>query len=115
MRRPKKSKKERQKENKVDYAEEPEYPWGLEINLEDDSLNSLDLKADNFKVGNEVSIMARARVDRISSNKSRNGRNRDAVGLQITDMGFEGQEEKPPSKFEAHQKIVNSEGGVIED
>ena len=117
MKRPKKTKKELKAENTVSDigVDSPEYPWGLELNLEDDALGSLDVTAKNFQIGNEITIQAKARVDRISSNKSRTGRNRDSVGLQITDMGLDGSKEKAPSKFEVHQKILNSQGGVIED
>ena len=115
MKRPKKTKKELKAENTVSDigVDSPEYPWGLELNLEDDALGSLDVTAKNFQIGNEITIQAKARVDRISSNKSRTGRNRDSVGLQITDMGLDGSKEKAPSKFEVHQKILNSQGGVI--
>ena len=114
MKRSKKDKKETKGEVAIEY-EEPDYPYGLGIDLADEALDSLGLTAKSFKIGNEINIVAKVRVDRISSNKSRTGKNRDSVDLQITDMGLEGAKEEGPSKFEAHQKITNSEGGVIED
>jgi hypothetical protein len=113
MKRPKKSKKELKTENEPIGYDAPDYPYGLEISLEDESLKSLGQGARDFEIGGEISVTAKARVDRISSNKNRRGRNHDSVSLQITDMDLGGKEKAPEaSKFDGYQASQEAGHGV---
>lgn len=69
----------------VSEANAPEYPYGLMIDLNDDSLEKLGIK-DLPAVGAEMTLMARVVVTRVSSNQTQGGEAEACVGLQITDM-----------------------------
>lgn len=62
----------------------PKYPWGTELNLEDETLEKLGI--DRLpEVGEEVQITAVAKVTRVSASESQGGARR-SLYLQITDM-----------------------------
>jgi len=71
--------------------ESRKYPWGLEINLNNDSLTKLGEKADNFTVGTEIYVLAKAKVTgvRQDTNERDNFSN---IVLQITDMKLQRRE-----------------------
>ncbi|AYC20066.1 hypothetical protein DZA65_03191 [Dickeya dianthicola] len=62
-----------------------DYPWGLCINLDNDTLKKLG--ATPQPVGSEVMITARAIIKSTSSRESEDGTRHDA-SLQITDMAI---------------------------
>ncbi|MDT7076436.1 hypothetical protein RQL62_17780 [Citrobacter amalonaticus] len=62
-----------------------EYPWGLCITLNNDTLNKL--KAQPQGVGTEVMITAKAVIRGLSARETDDGVNRSA-DLQITDMAI---------------------------
>ncbi|WP_395490882.1 capsid staple protein [Cedecea davisae] len=62
-----------------------DYPWGLCITLNNDTLNKL--KAQPQAVGTEVMITAKAIIKGISARETDDGTNRSA-DLQITDMAI---------------------------
>lgn len=68
-------------------AEEPEYPYGLALTLDDDSLKKLGLSVDGLKVGQAMELHARAEVKSLSKSESE-GEQHQSVGLQITDLGM---------------------------
>lgn len=63
----------------------PEYPYGLCIDLNDDALDKLGLKA-LPAVGTVVMIQAQAIVTATSSNSTQGGEQEMRASLQITDM-----------------------------
>lgn len=82
--------KEEKKERRPDEAEPispdvEEYPYGLNINLEKESMEKLGLDVDDFNLGSKVDIVCLARVDSLheSSNKHNSS---SSVNLQITKM-----------------------------
>ncbi len=79
------SKRKSIKANTIE-SEAPPYPWGLEINLNKEALQKLGKKAEEFIVGKDVYILAKANIT--SKRISENVRNTDSVtiGLQITAM-----------------------------
>ena len=111
MKREKKSKEETKK-SEIEYKE-PDYPWGLEVNLEDDSLKTLGLGAEDFKIGENKDIVAKVRVDNISSNKRRNGKNSDSVRMQITDLDLGGSAKPEKSLFESYKDQTDSGHDVL--
>jgi hypothetical protein len=113
MKRKKKSKKELEEENSPIGIDEPDYPWGLEVNLENESLEQLGLGAGDFKIGEGKNLTAKVRVDHISSNKRRNGKNRDSVRMQITEMDLEGAKEESKSDFAKFQEQQDSGHDVL--
>jgi len=62
-----------------------DYPWGLCITLNNDTLNKL--KADPQSVGTEVMLTCKAVIKGVSARESENGTHRTA-DLQITDMAL---------------------------
>jgi len=73
--------------------EEPAYPWGLEVNLDNEGLDRL--KVDPLpEVGETMLLMARVRVTRVSSTDNEAGGKQRNIALQITDMGLEDGGEK---------------------
>ncbi|NYT45135.1 hypothetical protein H0A64_09905 [Alcaligenaceae bacterium] len=68
-------------------ADTPEYPYGLRINLDDDSLKKLGI-TELPEVGTTMTLQARVEVVSVSQHESDNGKHRD-MSLQITDMTLE--------------------------
>ena len=79
------SKRKSIKANKIE-MEAPPYPWGLEINLNKEVLQKLGKKAEDFTVGEDVYILAKANITskRISENVGSN--ESVTIGLQVTAM-----------------------------
>lgn len=69
-------------------ASAPEYPYGLSINLDDEALKKLGIK-DLPKMGAKIQITAIAEVSSVNENKSIDGKSRQSVSLQITDMDLD--------------------------
>lgn len=69
------------------------YPYGLEVNLESDTLERLGLSAGNFTVGDIVDIVAKAKVSGVSINQYGDGEKSQSVRIQITDISINGQAE----------------------
>lgn len=68
-------------------ADAPRYPWGLALNLDEQSLEKLGV-GKLPDVGDEWYIVACCKVTSVSSNEHESGKYR-SVGLQITKMGLE--------------------------
>ena len=64
-----------------------EYPWGLSINLENESLDKLGME-DLPKVGDIVKIVAEAKVESVSSRSDKDTKNNRTVSLQIVKMAI---------------------------
>lgn len=70
-------------------ADAPKYPWGLEICLNDDSLDKLGVKT-LPAVGTEVTIVAKATVSSTSERATEADGACASMSLQITDMQVDG-------------------------
>jgi hypothetical protein len=69
----------------------PRYPWGLCIQLDNDSLEKLGL--DLPEVGEEMTLTATVKVTSVSSNETEGSNPSKSVSLQITDMALTGGDE----------------------
>lgn len=67
----------------------PEYPWGLSLSLDNDSLKKLGLSADDFSTGTQMGIIAKVEVKRVSSEDVDGDEPRESVTLQITALCVE--------------------------
>lgn len=67
---------------------EPDYPYGLRIDLNKESLSALGLSVGQFKIGETVCLKCKADVISVRAVKSRDDESEN-VELQITDLGFE--------------------------
>jgi len=66
-------------------AEQPEYPYGLTIDLDNDTIKKMGLDVTKFSVEDEIQIVAKAFISRVSSEKTGEGSN-DSLCIQLTDM-----------------------------
>lgn len=77
------------KEAQSPMASQPEYPWGLSITLDDDSLKKLQV--DELPVvGGRITIVAVARVTSVNSRSDEGGEDSRCVTLQIEKMRLGG-------------------------
>jgi hypothetical protein len=67
----------------------PKYPWGLQLCLNDDSLDKLGVKT-LPAVGTEVTIVAKATVAATRENATEGEGSSSSMDLQITDMQIDG-------------------------
>ena len=97
----------------------PEYPWGLQIRLEDESLAKLGIKS-LPDVGGEFHLTVVAEVQSATETKMANGKTDRCVCLQITMMAIDLEEsaedekgEKSTPASEAKETRKPSRGGVL--
>ena len=83
------SKKDKKKiEREIMVADEPKYPWGLRIHLDEDSISKLDM--DKLpSAGDKKMLIAIVEVSEVGEHDSMNGKKRRNLQLQITDMSLE--------------------------
>lgn len=72
---------------------EDAYPYGLEVNLEDESLKKLGLSS-LPEAGETMTMLAQVKVSRASATDTANGGKRKSLSLQITDMALKAKEKK---------------------
>lgn len=90
------SHKEKEVNTETVSSDKPEYPWGLEIDLNEESLEKLEWFT-TPKAGQKVIIMARAEVIRTSESQSQEfgeSHTHRSVSLQITDLALDPESEK---------------------
>lgn len=99
-------------EPKVREDDGPEYPYGLRIHLDHESMKKAGME-ELPEIGKEIYLRAKAHVSSASSDKRKDGEER-RVELQITHMGFETKEkaEKEEKEEKAEKK---EEKGKKED
>lgn len=85
-------------------ADAPSYPWGLQLNLDEEALDKLGIET-LPKVDGELMVLARATVTSVSSNESSGGGKRKSVSLQITDLCLE----KPSKNTDAAGALYKEE------
>ena len=71
--------------------EGPRYPYGLNLRLENESIERLGIES-LPKVGDEVMIIAKAKVESVSMSENSDKTKNRCVSLQITDMCIEDEE-----------------------
>lgn len=64
-----------------------DYPWGLKLHLESESLDALGV-AELPEVDTIVTIQAKAKVVSVNTSASANAKAHRSVSLQITDLGI---------------------------
>jgi hypothetical protein len=66
-------------------CEAPDYPYGLRLSLNDDTLKKLKMKAEDFEMDEEFFLTAKVSVVGVSVDKMASGK-RSSVDLQITEL-----------------------------
>ena len=69
----------------------PNYPYGLKICLDNDSLERLNFNIEKHKVGETGELKARYVIESMEARKTESGEEKE-VRLQITDLGFDDKE-----------------------
>lgn len=69
-----------------------DYPYGLAISLDDESLKKLDVDFDSIEIGETYHLFVMAKVTAKSRNERDAGEPRECVELQITHMGAESED-----------------------
>lgn len=82
--------------------EMPEYPWGLQLDLNNDVLQKLGISLP--QVGTTLLLHARAEVKRVSASDEMGGEKRMSVTLQITDMALMPEVKRPTTKTVLFEK-----------
>lgn len=88
MKRTKSEKTENQASEVVVDSSEEDYPYGLEIRMEKESLDKLGLDIDNFSINTKVDIVCQAEVTHLSESVSSDN-SHSSASFQITDMAIE--------------------------
>lgn len=98
----KSEKSERQKDTVL--SESPEFPFGLSVHLDDDSLEKLKVK-ELPEVGGEFDMFATVKVTSVSEHETDEGARR-SVSLQITEMALfhKGENNSPGDKLYGGKK-----------
>lgn len=86
----------------------PDYPWGLRLNLDHDTLTKMGVK-DLPKVGSKMQIHAHGHVHSVSENSSKGEKPRRSVDIQITHLGV-GKNE-PSSALDAVDDGIDKANG----
>lgn len=68
-------------------VERPAYPWGLSVNLDEETIEKLGLELP--EVGKDLMLVARVNVTSVSANETKGTGTNRSIGLQITDMCLE--------------------------
>lgn len=84
---------------------QPEYPYGLRISLNEDSIEALGLVS-MPAIGQKMIVNARVEVVGITNSKQSNGDEYKCVDLQITDMDLSPDKQKSDSAA----KLYNGDG-----
>ncbi len=90
------SKKEAKVNEGVEVNDSPRYPWGLSINLDEESLSKLGMSK-LPDVGDQKMLVAFVDVTDKHESDSQDGKKRKSIRLQITDMSIE--EKVKPDKL----------------
>ena|SRR5579859_5842099 len=79
---------------------EPKYPWGLQISLDNESMEKLGIEDEKFKVGEEYTIECRVKVIGVNEDETINDGVRKNMRCQIVEMEWsEGDGTTEPEKM----------------
>ncbi len=83
-----KAEREKRSEPSTLASDQPVYPWGLSLSLDQEALEKLGVEASDYEVDQELTLIATVRVTSVSSNQSSEGK-RGSCSLQVTEMCLE--------------------------
>jgi hypothetical protein len=101
-----KREKQNSESNEVAMDEKPDYPYGLTLHLDSESLDKLGIK-ELPEVGAEMMIGAKVKVESINMSDSDDGKEKH-VALQVTDMELSGADK--PSAADTLYGDMNERG-----
>lgn len=71
-----------------------DYPWGLSISLDDESLKKLKADFESIEIGETYHFFMMAKVTAKSRNENEGGEPRERIELQITHMAAESEDKE---------------------
>ncbi len=104
MKNMKRSKQDLKESMPVEEVYSEEYPYGLRINLGGDELKKLKQRIQNFSAGDEVRLVCKAEVVRVSATETKDQALDGDLELQITDMEMENENSESEAFAEAFKK-----------
>lgn len=87
MKRTRKERKDNSPEVAPTNYDEPEYPYGMEISLDAESMKKLGLDVDDFSIDGEVDIICQGEVTRTHESSGKHDSTA-SVSIQITKMAM---------------------------
>lgn len=95
----KRTKKKTKEETGPQPVGSPEYPWGLQLTFENETLEKLGIAPKDFSVGENVLMICAGKITRLSQvqNLDLKERSTNSVEIQIQKIDFNGK--KHPSKM----------------
>lgn len=89
--------------------EEPRYPWGLRMTLENEQLQKLPA-LDELTAGDEVTLCVRCRVKSVRSSEQDKGDESRSMELEVRKIGVEeGDMEAEKAAFESDENAAGEE------
>lgn len=67
-------------------SDHDKYPWGLEIDLQDESLKKLGIDVSKYKPGEKIQVIANASIESMRQSIKADGGKSQSMTLQITKM-----------------------------
>lgn len=95
------TKSQQEKAMKPSLIEFPQYPYGLTVRLDNDSLKKLGI-TDLPEVGEKMTLIAKVEVSSASQHAVKGGDDSKSVELQITDMCLEDEAEPKDASKELY-------------
>lgn len=89
----------------------PQYPWGLTVRLEKESLDKLGIDLADYSLGDIINLTAKCCVKELRQSEGEGDQSK-TVELQITDMGIEKEDDQDQGPDEGDE---NSMGWDEED
>ena len=89
LKRTKKEAKKLETGNEVAMTSQEKYPYGLSINLDDNTLKKFDIDGSEFKAGQKLKIAGIAIIENIERRERIKEKPTSYIRLQITNMGLE--------------------------
>lgn len=86
-------------------VEQPVFPYGLCINLDEDTIKKLGLDTEDCEVGSKIHLCCMAEVTDFGQRKMNDGVQR-RIELQITDIAFENEDEEGTSAFSSEDRMA---------
>lgn len=83
----------------------PDYPYGLCLSLDKDTLEKLEVDFDGVEIGETYHLFVMAKVTAKSRNESVSGEPRECIELQVTHMGAESEDEEDEASEPVHKKM----------
>jgi len=87
-----------------------EYPYGLEVRLEKESLAKLGMDVSDFSIGGTVDMVCQAEVTTLNESAGKGG-DYSSISIQITDMALKQRPNETPKTLKLTLRELSRAGG----